>query len=77
MRNSETGEYEGMSPYYDFDWVWSDGVVPLPDNAISMYSKFIQDISTKAKDAANKFERGEIIIKRADELLALVAGRLI
>lgn len=72
IRNADTGEYEGMSPYYDFDWVWSDGVVPLPQNAIEQYGGLIKEICVKAKNVAEKFEQSEIIIKRADELLSMV-----
>ncbi|MCL2053972.1 MAG: hypothetical protein FWG90_05975 [Oscillospiraceae bacterium] len=68
MRNADTGEYKGMSPYYDFDWAWSGGVVQLPQNALKKYGGLINDICTKAKSAAGKFERGDIITRRADEL---------
>ena len=74
MRNSDTGEYEGMSPYYDFDWVWSDGVVALPNNAIGEYSDFIGKLCIKAGDVAEKFEQRqhEVIVKRSSELLELI-----
>jgi hypothetical protein len=42
IRNSNTGIYENMSPYYDFDWAWSGGVVPLPNNAVEKYGETIR-----------------------------------
>ncbi|MCL2086647.1 MAG: hypothetical protein FWH05_03530 [Oscillospiraceae bacterium] len=69
MRNADTGEYEGMSPYYDFDWLWTDGVVPLPQIAVEKYGDLIYKICTAAKKVAHKFEHGGIITKRADELM--------
>jgi hypothetical protein len=69
LRNSDTGEYEGMAPYYDFDWIWTSAVVRLPDKAFADHGALIKELCIKAKDVAGKFEKGEIIIKRADELL--------
>ena len=69
LRDSNTGEYLSMAPYYDFDWAWSDGVAPLPKNALQEYGVFITDLCEKAKEAAVNFVHGEIIIKRANELL--------
>jgi hypothetical protein len=74
LRDADTGEYISMAPYFDFDWAWSDGVTPLPDNALQNYSEFISELCEKAKAAAYKFEHGAIINKRADELLATVKG---
>jgi len=69
LRNADTGEYMGMSPYYDFDWVWSDGVVQLPENAVHDYGDYIKGMCVKAKEVASQFERGEVVRKRAEELL--------
>ena len=69
IRDSETGQYLSMAPYYDFDWVWTDGVVRLPDNAMKNFGEYIVSLCKKAKDAADNFEHGMIIHKRADELL--------
>jgi hypothetical protein len=73
LRNTETGEYLGMAPYYDFDWIWTDGVVRLPDNALEEYSGYIRSLCEKAKEAAIGFERKDIIRKRANELLQQLA----
>lgn len=72
MRNADTGGYEGMAPYYDFDWVWSGGVVAMPDAAVRNYGGFIKNICIRAKNAAGNFDNGGIIKKRAEELLDLV-----
>ena len=69
IRDSDTGEYLSMAPYYDFDWVWTDGVARLPDNAIENYSGYIAYLCEKANAVAANFEHGEIIHKRANELL--------
>jgi hypothetical protein len=72
IRNANTGAYEGMSPYYDFDWIWTEGIVPLPEKAISDYGSVIKNICVDAKTVANKFEKVDVIQKRADELLQLL-----
>jgi len=71
LRNSNTGEYISMAPYYDFDWSWSDAVVVLPDNAYRNYNDVICSICEKALHLSDKFEHKEIISKRANELLQL------
>ena len=74
IRDSETGAYLSMAPYYDFDWAWSDGVARLPDNAIKNHSAYITSLCKKAKAVARGFEHATIIIKRADELLSSLQG---
>ena len=69
LRDADTGEYLGMAPYYDFDWIWTDGVIPLPSSAIHEHSKYIKMLCDKAKSVAPEYENGAIITKRADELL--------
>ena len=69
LRNANTGEYICMAPYYDFDWAWSSGVYPLPDNALINHGEHIFDLCGKAKAAANSFAHGAVIANRADELL--------
>jgi len=69
LRNSNTGEYMSMAPYYDFDWSWSDAVVPLPDNAYKNYSDVIGALCEKALKLTKNFEHKDIISKRAKELL--------
>jgi len=69
LRNSNTGEYVSMAPYYDFDWSWSSAVVALPDNAYRNYSDVIRSLSEKALICSDKFDHKEIISKRANELL--------
>jgi len=72
IRDSDTGQYLSMAPYYDFDWVWTDGVVKLPDNAMEIHSEYIAALCERAKAASENFEHGAIIRKRADELLGQV-----
>ena len=74
LRDADTGKYLGMSPYYDFDWVWTNGVIPLPKNAISKYGELIADICYKAKAVSTEFTQGNIIRKRADELLDMISA---
>ena len=75
IRDAETGQYLSMAPYYDFDWAWSDGVVRLPENALSSHGAYIASLCNRAKAVAENYEHGHIIQKRADEVLALCAGR--
>lgn len=72
IRDSNTGEYLSMAPYYDFDWIWSDGTIPLPPNALRDYAEHIRGLCKLAKSAAESFERGDIISNRASELLELL-----
>ena len=69
IRDSDTGQYLSMAPYYDFDWAWSDGVARLPDNAFEIHGAYIRSLCGKAKSVAGKYEHGAIILKRSDELL--------
>ena len=69
LRDSNTGEYLSMAPYYDFDWAWSGAVVPLPENAFSNHSGFIRSLCEKAISISDEFEHSEVIIKRAHELV--------
>jgi len=75
LRNSNTGEYISMAPYYDFDWAWSSAVVELPDNAYLNYSSVICSLCEKALFVSGKFEHKEIITKRAKELLQTAPAR--
>jgi hypothetical protein len=68
LRDSNTGEYLSMAPYYDFDWAWSSAVVKLPDNA-NKYSELIVCLCEKAISVSGKFEHCEVIKRRANELL--------
>jgi len=69
LRNSTTGEYISMAPYYDFDWAWSSAVVPLPQNAYHNHSEIIRSLCEKALHLSNEFENKKIISNRAKELL--------
>jgi len=72
LRDSNTGEYISMAPYYDFDWSWSSAVVALPDNAYKNHSDLIHSLCEKALNISHKFEHKEIISKRAIELLGIL-----
>jgi len=69
IRCANTGKYLSMAPYYDFDWSWSDGVIPLPTNAYQNHSEYISNLCNQAKQIAGNFEHREVILKRAEELL--------
>ncbi|MCL1934868.1 MAG: hypothetical protein FWF57_00585 [Defluviitaleaceae bacterium] len=71
LRDTNTGQYLGMAYYYDFDWAWSDAVVPLPQNALLNYSTLIKYLAKKAIQVSDEFEDNyrNIITKRAKELL--------
>ena len=74
IRDANTGEYVSMAPYFDFDWIWADWPVALPNNAFQ-YKDYIIQLCQKAKESARLFVsngRNETIIKRADELIRLV-----
>jgi len=76
LRDSNTGEYLSMAPYYDFDWSWSGAVVPLPENAYRDFKDVIHSLCQMAIDISDMFEHGEVISKRARELLgALRKGK--
>jgi hypothetical protein len=70
LRDTNTGAYLGMAPYYDFNWAWSGESVALPENAAS-YREQIIEICLRAKRVSSLFTYGEIISKRAEELMNL------
>jgi len=70
LRDSNTGEYLSMAPYYDFDWSWSGSVVPLPYNAYKNHNGYILSLCEKAISISDRFEQGEVIAKRARELIS-------
>jgi len=72
LRDSNTGEYLSMAPYYDFDWSWSSAVVPLPKNAYQNHSGLIRSLCEKTLRLSDSFEHSEIITKRARKLLKKV-----
>lgn len=77
IRDANTGEYLSMAPYYDFDWIWADWPVVLPENALK-YEKYITQLCLKAKESAKQFAKNkhaETITKRADELLKWCIGQ--
>jgi len=76
LRETDTGDYTGMAYYYDFDWAWSDAVIPLPQNAISLYPNYIIALCEKALSEASTFDEryASIIIKRAKELMSKLRG---
>ena len=69
LRDSNTGEYLSMAPYYNFDWVWSGNAVALPDSALQEYRGYIQSLCRRAISVSADFEYGTIIERRARELL--------
>ena len=69
LRDSNTGEYLTMAPYYDFDWAWSGAVVPLPENVKETYDSFVRGLCEKALSVADRFEHRETITMRSSELL--------
>lgn len=69
LRDSNTGEYISMAPYYDFDWAWSGNVTALPDNAWQEYSDYIHGLCRHAISVAADFEYGSVIESRAGEML--------
>jgi hypothetical protein len=72
IRDANTGKYISMAPYFDFDWIWADWPVALPDNAF-LYKDYIIQLCKKAKESAELFAssgRNQTIINRADELIA-------
>jgi len=69
LRDSNTGEYLSMAPFYDFDWAWSGSVVPLPDNAFKNHKGFIRNLCEKALHFSSDFEHSDVIARRAHELL--------
>jgi len=74
IRDTETGKYSGMAPYYDFDWAWSGGVVPLPKTAMQRYGGFLNSLCEKAASVDDSFEHKAVISKRAAELMRMVNG---
>jgi len=73
LRSSVSGECIDMAPYYDFDWIWTDAAVRLPDNAIAHHGEYIASLCEKAKAASRDFEHGHIICNRANELQSLLS----
>lgn len=71
LRNSKTGEYLSMAPYYDFNRAWSGNVLALPKNALPSFSKLISSLAERAISAANDLKYCETIKKRANELLEM------
>jgi len=71
LRDSYTGEYISMAPYYNFDWIWSGDVIAIPDTAWQNHRDYIYYLSEKAIQASKDFEYGTIIERRAEELLKL------
>jgi len=71
LRDTNTGEYLKMAPFYDFDWAWSGGVTKLPGNAFEKHSTFIKDLCRKAQGASARFiaPYNEFIYRRACELI--------
>ena len=69
LRNSATGEYISMAPYFNFDWVWTGEIVALPDSAWLGYHGYIHELCRRAISVAGDFEYGTIIERRAGELL--------
>ena len=77
IRDANTGEYISMAPYFDFDWIWADWPVSLPNNAFQ-YKDYIILLCQKAKESAGLFApngRNETIIKRANELTSLAYNK--
>ena len=72
LRDSNTGEYIDMAPYYDFDWSWSSAVAPLPNNALHNHSGLIRNLCEKTLSISGRFEHSEIIAGRAHELLKII-----
>jgi len=72
MRDSNTGEYMQMAPYFGFDGAWSGGSIVLPESALKMYSELVRGICMRAKQVTGKFAHGAVILKRADELLNML-----
>jgi hypothetical protein len=71
LRDSNTGEYISMAPYYDFDRIWSGEAATLPDSAMQGYREYIRNLCQWTKSIANSFEFESILERRANELLAL------
>jgi len=70
LRDTDTGDYTGMAYFYDFDWAWSDAVVPLPQNAVLFYPDYIISLCEKAIVSSKEFDDkyASVIIIRANEL---------
>jgi len=71
LRNANTGEYIGMAPYHNFDWIWSGETITLPKSALQDYRDYIHSICRRAINIAPTFEYGTIIEARARELLQI------
>ena len=71
FRNADIGDYIGMAYFYDFDWAWSGAVVPLPQNAMSLYPNYIISLCEKAIANSGLFDNryATVIVKRAKELV--------
>ena len=69
LRDSKTGEYLSMAPFYDFDWSWSGAAVPLPDNALQNHEGLIRRLCERALSVADRFEHSEVIARRASEIV--------
>jgi len=71
LRDSNTGEYISMAPYYDFDSIWTGETAALPYNAMQGYREYISDLCHWTISVADSFEFESILKRRANELLAL------
>jgi len=71
LRCSNTGDYISMAPYYNFDWIWSGEVIPIPNTAWLNYKDYIRFLCKAAISFASDFEYGTIIERRATELLQI------
>ena len=73
LRCSHTGRrLDTMSPWYDFDWCFSDNVIPLPGIIFADYRDLVSDFVTKVKLLLNSSElvrKYQITVsRRIDEL---------
>jgi len=71
LRDTNTGEYISMAPYYGFKRIWSGDVTPIPESVLQEYRGYINNLCRWAISAAGGFEYGTIIERRARELLRI------
>ena len=71
LRDSNSGEYVSIAPYYNFDWIWSGESIALPESAWQGYHGYIHTLCRWAKSVASNFEYGTIIERRTEELLRI------
>ena len=72
IRSTHTGEYLDMAPFYDFDWAFCGNSINLPEVVLQKYANVIRSLCNSAKKVSSNFEHGDIILKRANELLKFV-----